>query len=56
VADVYRQPLKGSIVVAVLNKWREDKPFQLQDLKIVQLPASAKKTKEETTDEQQNAG
>ena len=43
VSDTYRQPLKGAVVVAVLNKWREDKPFSLNDILVVAPPLSAKK-------------
>jgi hypothetical protein len=43
VADVYRQPLKGSVVIAVLNKWSDNKPFQLQDIRMIQPPLNVKK-------------
>lgn len=52
VSDAYRQPLKGAVVVAVLNKWREDKPFSLNDILVVEPPLQ--KEKEES--DEQSAG
>lgn len=52
VAEIYRQPLKGAVVIAVLNKWRQDKPFALQDLRVVEPPMKTKTKEKEGTNEQ----
>jgi hypothetical protein len=54
VADIYHQALKGAIVVAVLNKWRDDKPFALQDIMVIQPPLDAKEEKK-TNEQAPNA-
>lgn len=46
----YHQPLKGAVVIAVLNKWNNSKPFSLQDIVVVQPPMSD--SKEEKADVQ----
>jgi hypothetical protein len=51
VADVYRQPLKGAVVIAILNRWKDDKPFGLSDLIVVE-PPKGKEKEEEEEDEQ----
>ena len=47
VADVYRQPLKGAVVIAIMNRWKDDKPFGLSDLILVEPPLAKSKEKEE---------
>jgi hypothetical protein len=48
---VYRQPLKGAVVIAILNRWKDDKPFGLSDLIVVE-PPKGKEKEEEEEDEQ----
>ncbi len=54
VAAVYHQPLKGAVVMAVLNRWKDDKPFGLSDIVVIEPPKGQKEKEEE--DEQPNAG
>ena len=42
----YRDDLTGSVVVALLRKYREDRPFALDDLEIVQEPLGTEKEEE----------
>lgn len=44
--DIFKTPLKGAVVLAVLNRFRSDKPFSLEDLLMVQAPLEDKKTTE----------
>jgi DNA polymerase III alpha subunit len=57
VADVYRQPLKGAVVIAILNRWKDDKPFGLSDLFVVEPPKGKEKEEEDEPEaEPANAG
>jgi DNA-directed DNA polymerase III PolC len=51
VMDVYHQPLKGAVVIAILNRWKDDKPFGLSDLIVVEQPLKGKEKEEEEEDE-----
>jgi DNA polymerase III alpha subunit len=48
IADKYKQPLEGAVVVAIVCKSKEDRPTRLEELYVVQLPLDeAKKAEEE---------
>jgi hypothetical protein len=47
VADIYHQPLKGAVVIAIMNRWKDDKPFGLSDLIVVEQPLGKEKEEED---------
>jgi len=57
VADIYHNNLKGAIVVAILNRWKEDRPFSLSDVIILAPPIKedSKEDKKEEKNEPENA-
>lgn len=47
VSDIYRQNLKGAVVLVILNRYKDDKPFQLSELFVIEQPLPKGKEKEE---------
>lgn len=52
IPPVFKQELAGSVVICVINKYKQDRPFSIDDLFVVEPPLPIKKSKEdEVSDE-----
>jgi DNA polymerase III alpha subunit len=53
---IYYNDLKGSVIIAVLNRYGKKAEFSLSDIKVVQMPLSAQKEEEKEDVEAANVG
>jgi DNA polymerase III alpha subunit len=47
----FKAPLKGAVVIAVLNKYKEGRPFSIEDVYVVQSPLDYSDDSEETNED-----
>lgn len=50
VPAIFKEDIKGAIVIAVLNKYKADKPFAIEDLIVIEKPLPFKDAKEEDSE------
>lgn len=48
--EIYKQDLTGAVIIAILNKWSNDRPFSFDDVIVVQSPIDANQPEPEKAD------